>query len=104
MRRVHNIPVWVPARADAGQVAAHWLPTVLVTQATLGEHTRGASTNRVMLEDMFVDRPDVLYVRTPQHIVAAPEAGSGFASEEGRWLGTWGGVAERGEPDASRGR
>lgn len=86
------------AARDTAQIASHWLPTVLVTQATLGEHTRGAEDNSRMLEGMFEQRPDALYVRTPHTVVASPEAGSGFASEEGRWLGTWTGVASRGEP------
>ena len=80
---------------DAERIASHWLPTMVVTQATLGEHTVGAATNRAMLQDMFEERPDVVYTRTPTELVVSPEVG--FASEEGRWLGRWSGTAERGE-------
>ena len=80
---------------DAERIASHWLPDMVVTQATLGEHTVGAATNRAMLQDMFGERPDVVYTRTPTEVVASPEVG--FASEEGRWLGRWSGTAARGE-------
>jgi RimJ/RimL family protein N-acetyltransferase len=84
------------ARADSNagfvshnveQIAAHWLPGVVVTQATLGEHTRGAKANRQMLLEMFEDRPDVVYQRHPSEVKVSLEIG--FASEEGRWHGQW---------------
>ena len=81
---------------DAERIASHWRPDMVVTQATLGEHTVGAATNRAMLQDMFEERPDVVYTRTPTEVVVSPEVG--FASEEGRWLGRWSGTAVRGEP------
>ena len=75
------------ASHDADQIAAHWLPGIVVTQATLGEHTSGYDSNRRMLLDMFQERPDVIYQRHLSELKVSPELG--FAWEEGRWQGQW---------------
>eukprot|EP01052_Picozoa_sp_SAG31_P057047 SAG31_NODE_16669_length_700_cov_1.519135_1_plen_103_part_10 len=86
------------AEHDAERISKHWLASMVVTQATAGEHTVGSDANRAMLERMFSERPDVLYIRTSTSVVVASPTEEGKAIEEGRWVGTWSGVASRGEP------
>lgn len=75
------------AAHDVGPIALHWLPGMLVTQATLGEHTVSAAANAAMLTEMFATRDHVLYCRTPVRVHASPQLG--VAAEEGRWEGSW---------------
>eukprot|EP01045_Picozoa_sp_COSAG04_P039165 COSAG04_NODE_10841_length_749_cov_1.193846_1_plen_201_part_01 len=75
------------AAQDPQAIAQHWLPGMLVTQATLGEHTLGADANVAMLAEMFATRADVNYQRTPTRV--APALRVGFSAEEGRWEGSW---------------
>ena len=72
------------AAHDVGPIALHWLPGMLVTQATLGEHTVSAAANAAMLTEMFATRDHVLYCRTPVRVHASPQLG--VAAEEGRWV------------------
>lgn len=75
------------ATHDVAPIARHWLPGMLVTQATLGEHTVSAATNAAMLTVMFATRDRVLYCRTPDRIQASSQLG--MAAEEGCWEGSW---------------
>ena len=68
---------------DVEPIKNQWLPTMLVTQATLGEHTLGASANAEMLADMFATRDQVLYSRTPTRVTASTQLE--MAAEMGRW-------------------
>jgi|EP01046_Picozoa_sp_COSAG06_P022511 ketosteroid isomerase-like protein len=72
---------------DVEPIKNQWLPTMLVTQATLGEHTLGASANAEMLADMFATRDQVLYSRTPTRVTASTQLE--MAAEMGRWQGRW---------------
>ena len=72
---------------DVAPIARHWLPGMLVTQATLGEHTVSAPANAAMLTEMFATRDRVLYCRTPDRIQASSQLG--MAAEQGHWEGSW---------------
>ena len=72
---------------DVAPIKSHWLPTMVVTQATLGEHTKTAAANAAMLGEMFATRQGVRYERSPARIDANPALE--MASEQGEWRGSW---------------
>ena len=81
------------ARSNAA-IAAHdldgltrvWMSNVHVVTST-GAQTAGRDANRASFAAHFRDRPDVVYVRTPDSVEVF-EAWE-VASERGNWTGQW---------------
>lgn len=74
------------ARHDTSAIAAEWMPDVHVVSSA-GLQLSGRAENARALQAQFVDRPDVVYVRTPDSLqVYSPW---GMAAEFGHWQGSW---------------
>jgi uncharacterized protein (TIGR02246 family) len=74
------------AAHDTAGIAAEWMPNVnLVSSA--GLQIEGRDANTASIAQQFVDRPDVIYVRTTDSVrVFAPW---GMSAEYGTWRGSW---------------
>lgn len=74
------------AAHDIDGVAAHWTETFQITTSAGGQRS-GREASRADFARHFAERPDVVYVRTPDRIqVFGPW---GMAAESGRWTGQW---------------
>ena len=74
------------AAHDIDGIAAVWMEDVHVVTST-GTGAVGRCVNRARFADQFRNRPDVIYVRTPESIqIFEPW---GVASERGTWQGSW---------------
>jgi ketosteroid isomerase-like protein len=74
------------AAHDADAMAGQWMPNFHITSST-GTLRGGREENRASLAQLFQDRPDVRYVRTPDVIQLL---GSwDVAGESGHWTGQW---------------
>ena len=74
------------AAHDSDGVARFWMDDVQVVTST-GVSQAGRDLNRARFAGTFKERPDVIYVRTPD-TVEIFEAWN-VASERGRWTGQW---------------
>lgn len=74
------------AAHDTAGIAAEWMPNVhLVSSA--GLQIEGREANILSLAGHFGERPDVIYVRTPDSVrVFIPW---GMGAEYGTWRGSW---------------
>ena len=74
------------AAHDTAGIAAEWMPNVNVVSSA-GLQTEGRAANISSMAQHFVDRPDVIYIRTPDSVsVFAPW---GMGAEYGTWRGSW---------------
>lgn len=74
------------ARHDTTAIAAEWMPNVHVV-SSIGAQMAGRDENARALARQFADRPDVVYVRTPDSLrVYGPWE---MAAEYGQWTGRW---------------
>lgn len=74
------------ARHDTAGIAAHFAPNVVVVASTSSQ-TIGRDENARVFAEIFQERPDVTYTRTPETVdVYLPWR---MASERGRWVGSW---------------
>ncbi|MFN8571594.1 MAG: nuclear transport factor 2 family protein [Gemmatimonadaceae bacterium] len=74
------------ARHDTAGIAAEWMPNVNVVSSA-GLQLNGRAENARALQQQFTDRPDVIYVRTPDSLQVYPPWG--MAAEFGHWQGSW---------------
>ena len=74
------------AAHDVDVVSRFWMDNVQVVTST-GVSDAGRDLNRARIAGIFKERPDVVYVRTPE-TVEIFEAWN-VASERGRWTGQW---------------
>ena len=74
------------AAHDVDGVSRFWMDNVQVVTST-GVSDAGRDLNRARFAGVFKERPDVVYVRTPE-TVEILEAWN-VASEQGRWTGQW---------------
>ena len=74
------------AAHDVDGVSRFWMDNVQVVTST-GVSDAGRDLNRARIAGIFKERPDVVYVRTPE-TVEIFEAWN-VASERGRWTGQW---------------
>ena len=74
------------ARHDTAGVGAI-LASDLVLVTSNSVHVQGRAAHLKQFADQFRNRPDVVYLRTPDEVrVFTPW---GMASERGRWTGSW---------------
>ena len=74
------------AAHDLDGIARAWMPDVHVVSSTSAQ-TAGSQGNRQRMAQQFKNRPDTIYVRTPNTVdVFAPW---NVASERGEWIGRW---------------
>ncbi|HEX9894677.1 MAG TPA: nuclear transport factor 2 family protein, partial [Gemmatimonadales bacterium] len=74
------------AAHDLDGLARVWMENVHVVTST-GAQEAGRERNRASFAAHFRDRPDVVYVRTPESIDVF--AAWDVAAERGRWTGQW---------------
>lgn len=74
------------ASHDLAAIAREWMDDVHVLSSTAAQ-TAGREANQARFANQFKNRPDTVYVRTPQSIdVYAPWD---VAAERGEWTGKW---------------
>jgi hypothetical protein len=74
------------AAHHAGQAVAWLEPEVNITAGS-GTVLSGRDAVRQKLAEQFGQLPDLIYVRTPQHIT--PSSSLPLAAEQGTWVGRW---------------
>ena len=74
------------AAHDIDGVSRFWMDNFNIVTST-GAIDSGRDLNRARFAGLFKERPDVVYVRTPE-VVEVFEAWN-VASERGRWTGQW---------------
>ena len=74
------------AAHDLPAIAGEWMTDIHVVSSTSAQ-TAGRAANQARFAAQFKNRPDTVYVRTPQavEIYAAWDV----AAERGEWTGTW---------------
>ena len=74
------------AAHDLPAIAGEWMTDIHVVSSTSAQ-TAGRDANQARFAAQFKNRPDTVYVRTPQavDIYAAWDVGA----ERGEWTGTW---------------
>src|SRR5687768_14057034 len=74
------------AAHDLDGIAEAWMPDVHVVSSTSAQ-TAGSQGNRQRMAQQFKNRPDTIYVRTPNTVDVFPPWN--VASERGEWVGRW---------------
>jgi ketosteroid isomerase-like protein len=74
------------AAHDTAAIASLWLPEFWLVSSSNAQ-SAGQAAARARFSQIFASRPDVVFVRTPQHIHV--NASWAQAAESGTWTGRW---------------
>ena len=77
------------ARQDAEAIVA-FLDSEYQITTSVGRMSQGTAEEVSAWNDLFAERPDVVYVRTPEEVEISRDYP--LASESGSWIGTWTGA------------